>query len=78
MSPGDGRKAAGHILKWSSNQACIDPAAFTRAIVDMFRVEAQIDTPDGIELDKARLRRTFLTLDASLLTCPFLLLRCSI
>ncbi len=53
MQPaGDGRRAAGHILKWSSNQSCPDPLGFTAAMVAMFKLEARIEAPGGIELDK--------------------------
>ena len=49
---GDGRHAAYHILRWSKNQACTDPEGFTQAMIEMFKVEAQINTPEGIELDR--------------------------
>lgn len=52
---GNGKKAAGHILKWSTNQTCPDPAGFTAAMKDMFKLEAQINTPEGIELDKVQI-----------------------
>ena len=49
---GNWRRAAEHILQWSQNQSCPDPAGFTEAMIAMFKVEAQIQTVDGIELDK--------------------------
>lgn len=52
LGAGNGKRAAGHILKWSTKQTCPDPAGFTAAMVDMFKAEAQIRTPEGIELDK--------------------------
>lgn len=49
---GNGMRAANHILKWSNKQTCPDPEGFIIAMIQMFKIEAQIDTPAGIELDK--------------------------
>ena len=51
---GNGERAAYHILKWSSDQQCRDPAAFTNAMKAMFARECNINTPQGIELDTVR------------------------
>lgn len=52
FAPGNGRHAAKHILCWSKNQSCTDPEGFTQAMIEMFETEAQICTPEGIELDR--------------------------
>lgn len=53
---GNGERAAHHILSWSSNQQCQDPVAFTSAMKAMFAVECNINTQQGIELDRVRLK----------------------
>ena len=52
ISAGNGRRAAHHMLLFSSKQECPRPEAFADDMEAMFNVEAQIDGPDGIDVDK--------------------------
>lgn len=51
LAPGDGKTAAYHILNWSERQACPDPAAFTRAVQQLFKTHCNIHHPQGVNLD---------------------------
>ncbi|KAL0050818.1 hypothetical protein WJX82_007739 [Trebouxia sp. C0006] len=52
ISAGNGRRAAHHMLLFSSKQECRRPEAFADDMEALFNVEAQIDGPDGIDVDK--------------------------
>lgn len=54
ISAGNGRKAAYHMLLFSTKQECPRPQAFADDMEKLFLVEAQIDGPDGIDVDKVR------------------------
>lgn len=52
ISSGNGRRAAHHMLLFSSKQECRRPEAFADDMEALFKVEARIDGPDGIDVDK--------------------------
>ena len=52
ISAGNGRRAAHHMLLFSSRQECPRPEAFADDMEALFKVEAQIDGPEGIDVDK--------------------------
>ncbi|KAL3147271.1 hypothetical protein ABBQ32_002762 [Trebouxia sp. C0010 RCD-2024] len=52
ISAGNGRKAAYHMLLFSTKQECPRPQAFADDMETLFGVEAQISGPDGIDVDK--------------------------
>ncbi|KAL0035601.1 hypothetical protein WJX79_001935 [Trebouxia sp. C0005] len=52
ISAGNGRRAAHHMLLFSTKQECPRPEAFADDMEALFTVEAQIDGPDGIDVDK--------------------------
>jgi len=54
ISAGNGRRAAHHMLLFSSKQECRRPEAFADDMEALFNVEAQIDGPDGIDVDKVQ------------------------
>lgn len=56
ISAGNGRRAAHHMLLFSSKQECPRPEAFADDMEKLFDVEAQIDGPEGIDVDKVSLR----------------------
>ena len=52
ISSGNGRQAAYHMLLFSTKQECPRPQLFADDMEKLFGVEAQIDAPDGIDVDK--------------------------
>ncbi len=54
ISAGNGRRAAHHMLLFSTKQECRRPEAFADDMEALFNVEAQIDGPDGIDVDKVQ------------------------
>lgn len=52
ISAGNGRRAAHHMLLFSSRQECPRPEAFADDMEALFKVEARIDGPEGIDVDK--------------------------
>ncbi len=54
ISAGNGRRAAHHMLLFSSKQECRRPEAFADDMEALFNVEAQINGPEGIDVDKVQ------------------------
>ena len=52
ISAGNGRRAAHHMLLFSRNQECPRPEAFADDMEALFKVEANIHGPEGIDVDK--------------------------
>ena len=51
ISKGDGHRAAQHLLQWSDDQQCPDPKAFVEDMSSLFRLECDIHSEAGIDLD---------------------------
>ncbi|GMH32943.1 hypothetical protein BSKO_00777 [Bryopsis sp. KO-2023] len=52
ISKGDGENAAQHFLHWSDDQQCPDPEAFVQDMVALFEEHCDVQSPEGIDLDK--------------------------
>lgn len=51
ISSGDGLAAARHLLSWSHTQTCPDRTAFTADVVGLFKLQCDIHSEAGIDLD---------------------------
>ena len=62
---GDGQRAAYHMLHMGEVQACPNPAGFVDAMVDLFKLIANIHAPRGIDLDQVKLASLTLVADVA-------------
>lgn len=51
IARGDGRGATHHLLRWSEQQRCPDPAGLTVAMEELFERRCNIHSEQGIDLD---------------------------
>ncbi len=51
IAAGNGAAAGRHLLCWSHRQSCPDPAAFRRAVCELFDAACNVHAPAGINLD---------------------------
>ena len=51
VAAGDGRTAAGHLLRWAARQQCPRPAEFTADVEALFQRQCNIRSEAGIDLD---------------------------